>query len=127
MEVEHNGTGTQWDWDTMGLGHNGTGTQWDWDTMGLNTVGLGGNETQGDWYIMSAARSNYFTHTHTRTHARTHARTHTYTHTHTHARTHARTHAHTHTHTSARFLQYIYRHFCPPNMYVNDVRGSLIL
>ena len=31
----HYGTGTPWDWDTMGPGHNETGTHWDWDTMGL--------------------------------------------------------------------------------------------
>ena len=33
--LAHNGTGTQWNWDTIRLGHNGTGRQWDWDTMGL--------------------------------------------------------------------------------------------
>lgn len=44
---KHNGTGTLWDldtmgvghrmtwtkWDTVGLGHRGTGTPWDWDAM----------------------------------------------------------------------------------------------
>ena len=39
--LEHNGTGTQWDWGTVGLGYNGTGAQWDWDTMGLGHSGIG--------------------------------------------------------------------------------------
>ena len=42
-----NGTGTQWDWHTMGLGHNKTGTQWDWQTMGHNST-----DTQSDWHAI---------------------------------------------------------------------------
>ena len=69
MGLEHNGTGTQWDWDTVRLGHgvlghNGTGTQWDrthldrdkvgWDTVRLGHNGLGHSwtRTQRDWDTM---------------------------------------------------------------------------
>ena len=46
----HGVAGTQWDWDTMGLGHSGTGTwtQWDWDTMGMG-LGHSGTGTQWEW------------------------------------------------------------------------------
>ena len=39
----HNGHGTQWDGDRVGLGHNanGPGTQWDWYTTGLGHDGMG--------------------------------------------------------------------------------------
>ena len=37
--LEHNGTGTLWDWDTMELGQDGTGAQWNWNTMGLGPNG----------------------------------------------------------------------------------------
>ena len=45
MKLGHNGIGTQWDWNTMGMGHNGLThneieTQWDWDTVGLEHNGL---------------------------------------------------------------------------------------
>ena len=43
----HNGTRTQWDWDTRGLGHNGAWTQGNWDKRGLGHHGTG---TRGDWY-----------------------------------------------------------------------------
>ena len=51
MGLGHNGTWTQWDWDTTGLGHmgfrhnrtgtHGTGTQQDWDTWDWDTMGVG--------------------------------------------------------------------------------------
>ena len=41
MEMGHNGTGTQWDWDTTGLGHTRTGTQQDWDAPGPGHNGIG--------------------------------------------------------------------------------------
>ena len=60
-----NGTGTQWDWHSMGLALNGTvtqcnwystwlvlnvtGTQCDWYSIGLVLNGTG---TQWDWYSM---------------------------------------------------------------------------
>ena len=37
----HNGTGAQWDGDTMGRGHTGTGAQWDGGTMGRGHNGTG--------------------------------------------------------------------------------------
>ena len=51
MGLGHNGTGTQWDWDTVGLGHSGMGhngnvTQRDRDTVGFGHNGTG---TQQDW------------------------------------------------------------------------------
>ena len=41
--------GTQWDWCTLRMGHNGTGTLWEWDTMGLV---YSANGTQWDWYTL---------------------------------------------------------------------------
>ena len=47
MGQGHNGTGAQWDWDTigpgdtMGLVRNGTRTQRDWATIGLVYNGTG--------------------------------------------------------------------------------------
>ena len=41
METGYNGTGTQWDWDTTGLGHTRTGTQQDWDAPELGHNGTG--------------------------------------------------------------------------------------
>lgn len=50
MELGHDGTVPQWDWDTMEVGHNRTGarwsgTQWNWDTMEWQTTGLRLNGT----------------------------------------------------------------------------------
>ena len=68
MELGYNWTGTQWDWDTMGVGHYGTktlaihrdgthrdsdtGNAWNWDTLGLRyrpRMGLAHNETGTKW------------------------------------------------------------------------------
>ena len=41
LVLGHNGTGTQWVWDTTGLVHNGTGIQRDRYTMVLGHNGTG--------------------------------------------------------------------------------------